>query len=159
MDYQLSSCKKKNENQQLKITCASTATHRGAARDARVRQKGKMDCTSLKKYLFKLFVMEMVIFGCAALIWLFRYSYATPFYICLFISGAIFTGIGTLFYFSVSNEIRDDYQRRVLGSTSMTHAESGHRALEDIILSYFQASLFLWPGLIAAGVSFASTFT
>ena len=106
-----------------------------------------MDFTSVKKYLFKLFVVEMVIFGCAALIWLFSHSQATPFYICLFISGTIFTGIGTLFYFSARNAIQDDYQRRVLG-TSMTHAESSHRTLEDIIVGYFQASLFLWSGHI-----------
>jgi hypothetical protein len=114
-----------------------------------------MDLTNVKKYLLKLFVMEIVIFGCAAFICFFRHQHATPFYICLFISGAIFSGIGTLFYSSARNAIHDDYVRRVLGATSMTHAESSHMALSDIIVSYFQASLFLWSGLIAVGVSFA----
>jgi hypothetical protein len=116
-----------------------------------------MDFTSIKKYFFKLFIMELVTFGCAALIWLFRRPQATPFYICLFISGAIFTGIGTLFYLSARNAIRDDYLRHVWGKdiTSMTNVESSHRTLEDIIVSYFQASLFIWSGLIAVGVSFA----
>ena len=116
-----------------------------------------MDFTRTKRYLFKLFAMEMVTFGCAAFIWLFRHPQATPFYICLFISGVIFTGIGILFYFSARNAILDEYQRRVLG-TSMTHAESVDRALKDIIVSYFQASLFLWSGLIAVGISFAYDF-
>ncbi len=98
--------------------------------------------------------MELIVFVLAALLWLFRRTQGTPFYLCLFIIGAIFIGLGTLFYFNAINAIRDDFRRRAWG-TSMTNTESGRRAWADIAVSYFQASLFLWAGLIAAGLSLA----
>ncbi len=113
-----------------------------------------MDFKYFKKYLFKLFVMEMIVFVLAALLWFFRRPQGTPFYLCLFIIGVIFIGLGTLFYFSAKNAVTDDYLRRARG-TSMTHDESGRRAWNDMAVSFFQASLFLWSGLIAAGLSLA----
>lgn len=116
-----------------------------------------MDITRLKKYLFKLFIMELIVFVLAAFLWFFRRPEETPFYLCLFIMGAIFTGLGALMYFGANNSILDDYRRRVYGS-SMTHAESGRRAWDDMAASYFQASIFLWSGLFAASLSFAYDF-
>ncbi len=115
-----------------------------------------MDIKYLKKYLLKLSIMELIVFVLAVLIWLFN---KTPFYICLFIIGFIFIGLGTLFLYSAKNAISDDFQRRKLGifstGTTMTDEESKQRASNDIAISYFQGSLFLWSGLIAAGLSFA----
>jgi hypothetical protein len=116
-----------------------------------------MDITHIKKYLFKLFAIELIAFALTALLWFFRRSHGTPFYLCLFIIGVTFIGLGTLFYFSANNSVIDDYRRRAWG-TSMTHAESGRRAWDDMTVSYFQASLFLWSGLIAAGLSLAYDF-
>ena len=50
-----------------------------------------MDIAYLKKYLFKLSLMELIVFVLAALTWLFS---NTPFYLCLFIIGFIFIGLG-----------------------------------------------------------------
>ncbi len=100
--------------------------------------------------------MELIVFVFAALVWFFS---STSFYLCLFIVGFIFIGLGTLFLFSAKNAIRDDFQRRKLdifsvGST-MTDEESKQRTSSDIAISYYQGSLFLWSGLIAAGLSLA----
>ncbi len=115
-----------------------------------------MDIKYLKKYLFKLSIMELIVIILAVLIWLFG---NTPFYLCLFIIGFIFIGLGTLFLYSAKNAIGDDIQRRKLGifsvGTTMSDEESKQRASNDIAISYFQGSLFLWSGLIAAGLSFA----
>ena len=116
-----------------------------------------MDITHLKKYIFKLLIMEVIVFVLAALLWLFRRTQGTPFYLCLFIIGVIFIGLGTLFYLNANNAISDDFRRRAWG-TSMANAESGRRAWNDIAASYFQASLFLWSGVIAAGLSLAYDF-
>jgi hypothetical protein len=40
----------------------------------------------------------------------------------------------------------------------MTNDESGKRAAEDISVSYSQASMFLWSGLIAVFLSLAYDF-
>ncbi len=115
-----------------------------------------MDIKYLRKYLFKLSVMELIVFVLAVLIWLISNN---PFYLCLFIIGFIFIGLGTLFLYSAKNAIGDDFQRRKLGifsvGTTMTDEESKQRASDDIANSYFQGSIFLWSGLIAAGISFA----
>ncbi len=115
-----------------------------------------MDIKYFKKYLFKLSIMELIVFVLAVLIWFFSNS---PFYLCLFIIGLIFIGLGTLFLYNAKNAIGDDFQRRKLGffsvGTTMTDDESKQRASNDIAISYFQGSLFLWSGLIAAGLSFA----
>ena len=116
-----------------------------------------MDITRLKKYLFKLFIMELIAFVLASLLWFFRRTENTPFYLCLFIIGAIFTGLGALMYSGANNAILDDFRRRVYG-TSMTHAESGSRAWNEMAASYFQASLFLWSGFLAASLSLIYDF-
>jgi hypothetical protein len=115
-----------------------------------------MNIEYLKKYLFKLSIMELIAFVFAILIWLFS---NTSFYDCLFISGLIFIGLGTLFlFFSGRNAVNDDFQRRKLGmfsvGTTMTDDESKQRTSSDIAVSYFQGSLFLWTGLIAVGLTF-----
>ena len=115
-----------------------------------------MNTEYLKKYLFKLSIMELIAFVFAILIWLFS---NTPFYDCLFISGLIFIGLGTLFLFNSGRyAINDDFQRRKLGmfsvGTTMTDDESKQRTSSDIAVSYFQGSLFLWTGLIAVGLTF-----
>ncbi len=116
----------------------------------------------LKKYLFKVFVLEVIVFVLAAIFWLFRLSHGTPFYLCLFTSGVIFIGLGTLFFYNAKNAIFDDFQRRKLGlfnvGSSMTDGESKRRTSDDIDTSYFQGSLFLWSGLIGAGLSLAYDF-
>ncbi len=115
-----------------------------------------MDIKYLKKYLFKLSIVELIVFVFAALIWFFS---NTPFYLCLFIIGFIFIGLGTIFLFGAKNAIGDDLQRRKLNifsvGTTLTDDESKQRASNDIAISYFQGSLFLWSGLIAAGLSLA----
>ncbi len=113
----------------------------------------------LKNYIFKVFVLDVMIFVLAAILWLFRISHGTPFYLCFFMVGVIFIGLGTLFLWNAKNAIFDDFQRRKLGffnvGSSMTNEESKRRASNDIASSYFQGSLLLWSGLIAAGLSMA----
>jgi hypothetical protein len=121
-----------------------------------------MNMKRFKNYIFKVFVLEVIVFILAAVLWLFRLQHGTPFYLCLFMIGVIFIGLGTLFLFNAKNAIFDDFQRRKLGlftvGSSMTDEESKRRTSDDIDTSYFQGSLFLWAGLIAAGLSLAYDF-
>ena len=100
-----------------------------------------MGLSRAKNYLFKLLVLEVIVFACATLLWFFMDPQATPFYLCLFITGAVFAGLGTLFSFSAHNATLDDYARRAWTGTSMSHSESLHRAWQDITVSYFQSSV------------------
>jgi hypothetical protein len=113
-----------------------------------------MNLKEARNYLIKILIFEVVVFVCAALLWVFLASRATPFYTCLFIIGTVFAGIGTLFNFSAHNATFDDYVRRTWTGTSMKHDESWRRAWQDITVSYFQSSLFLWSGLIAVAISY-----
>ena len=113
-----------------------------------------MDLLRAKNYLFKLLIMEVIIVACAVIFWFFVGQQARHFGSCLLITGAIFTGLGTLFSFSAHNSTLDHYNRVAWTGTSMSHSESLDRARKDIAASYFQSSLFLWPGLITMALGY-----
>ncbi len=89
-----------------------------------------------KNYIFKVFILEVIVFVLAAIFWLFRLPHGTPFYLCLFMIGVVFIGLGTFFYYNAKNAIFDDFQRRKLGiftaGSSMTYEESKRMASDDI---------------------------
>jgi hypothetical protein len=106
-------------------------------------------------FVRRLLILEAAVVLLSGFVWLF----AVPkpfesFRDCVFVVGAVFVGLGTVFHMESATAVLEHLNRRTWSGTSMSEEESLTRAFRDRETSYGHSIAFAAAGLIAIAMVF-----